>query len=260
MTTYNNTLNLASKLALDWAKEVGKIQLSYFRGNNLDINTKSNVSDVVTIVDKECEAYLISKIQKHFPTHAILGEENGEVLGSSDYLWIVDPLDGTNNFSQGLPIFAVSIGLQYKNETILGIVFAPYINEMFIAIKGEGSYLNGKKIEVSKKSKLETSVLATGFPYDKGTNPDNNLENLNKILPQIRGIRRMGAAAYDLACVAAGYFDGYWELSLGAWDMCAGALLVEEAGGEIYHFRKDRGISIIAGNREIVTTLKTLVK
>lgn len=246
--------------AQQWAHQVGLIHMQYFRGNNLGIETKSNIYDVVTRADKESEAYLLKQIQETYPGHALLGEESGAHAGVEDYLWVVDPLDGTNNFSQGLPVFTVSIGLQYKGETIVGVVYAPYFNELYTAIRGGGAHLNGQKIKVSQKTELNNSILATGFPYDKDINPDNNADNVANILPHLRGLRRMGSAAYDLACVAAGFLDGYWEFSLQPWDMCAGALLVEEAGGTIYHFRQNRNISIIAGNPLILSKIKDKIK
>lgn len=250
----------ALSLAIEWAREAGRIQLFYFRGNNLGIETKSNVYDVVTRADKQCEAYIIEQIGHHFPTHAVLGEESGEHTGTGDYCWIIDPLDGTNNFSQGLPVFTVSIGLQYKNETIMGVVYAPYLNEMYTALRGHGAFLNDKRIFVSDKNNLNYCILGTGFPYDKDVNPDNNVQNLARILPHLRGMRRMGSAAYDLACVAAGLLDGYWELGLHAWDICAGVLLVEEAGGTTHHFRYNRHIAIIAGNPEITEEIKKYIE
>lgn len=253
-------LNKTLELAVKWAQEAGRIQLSYFRGNNLGIQTKSNVFDVVTRADKESEAYLIGEIQKNFPGHAILGEESGEHAGTAAYRWVIDPLDGTNNYSQGLPVFTVSIGLQYQGNTVLGVVYAPYMNELYTALKGNGAFLNGKSIHVSEKPDLAHSVLGTGFPYDKDVNPDNNASNLSAILPSLRGIRRMGSAAYDLCCVAAGFLDGYWELSLNLWDMCAGGLIVEEAGGIVVSFRKNRGISIIAGNALLVERIREKIK
>ncbi len=246
--------------AIVWAKGAGKIHLSYFRGNNLDVHTKSNVYDVVTRADKESEAYLIEQIQQGFPGHAILGEESGAHAGNSDYCWVIDPLDGTNNFSQGLPVFTVSIGLQYKEETLVGVVYAPYFDELYTAVKGKGAFLNGQAIRVGGKQDLAHSVLGTGFPYDKDRNPDNNAANLAAILPHLRGIRRMGSAAYDLCCVAAGFLDGYWELCLNLWDICAGALIVEEAGGVICPFRENRGISIIAGNPVIADKIREKIK
>ena len=238
--------------ARNCAKEAGKIQLSYFRGNHLHIETKFNMHDVVTVADKESERYIIGEIKRTYPEHAILGEESGMHAGDSEYCWVIDPLDGTNNYSQGLPVFTVSIGLQYREETILGVVYAPYLGELYTAIRDRGARYNGKVIRVAEKQDLAHSVLGTGFPYDKDVNPDNNAANLAAILPSIRGIRRMGSAAYDLCCVAAGWLDGYWELALQPWDMCAGALIVQEAGGIVRRFRENRGISILAGNAALV--------
>lgn len=246
--------------AIAWAKEVGKIHLAYFRGNNLDIHTKSNVSDVVTRADRESEAYLLEKIAERFPTHSVLGEESGMHEKNTDFCWVIDPLDGTNNYSQGLPVFTVSIGLQYRGHTLIGLVYAPYFDELYTAERGKGAFLNGRPLRVSDKTELESCVLGTGFPYDKGTNPENNISNLAVILPGLRGIRRMGSAAYDLCCVAAGFLDGYWELNLNLWDVCAGELLVEEAGGCICPFRQDRHVSIIAANPVLVEKIRHIIR
>lgn len=246
--------------AVEWAKEVGKIHLTYFRGNNLDIHTKSNVADVVTRADQESEAYLLAKIAERFPGHSVLGEESGMHEKDTDFCWVVDPLDGTNNYSQGLPVFSVSIGLQYKGYTLIGVVYAPYLGELYTAERGNGAFLNGKPLHVSSKTELESCVLGTGFPYDKATNPENNISNLVALLPGLRGIRRMGSAAYDLCCVAAGFLDGYWELNLNLWDVCAGELIVEEAGGCICPFRKDRHISIIAANAVLLEKIRHQIK
>lgn len=246
--------------AIAWAKKVGKIHLAYFGGNRLDIHTKSNVADVVTRADRESEAYLLEKIAERFPTHSVLGEESGMHEKNTDFCWVVDPLDGTNNYSQGLPVFTVSIGLQYRGHTLIGVVYAPYFDELYTAERGKGAFLNGRPLQVSAKTDLESCVLGTGFPYDKGTNPENNIANLASILPGLRGIRRMGSAAYDLCCVAAGFLDGYWELNLNLWDVCAGELLVEEAGGCICPFRQDRHISIIAANGVLVEKIRHLIR
>ena len=246
-------------LAVEWAKEVGEVQRSYFRSGHLELETKSTVHDVVTKVDKLSESMLIERIGKCFPNHSVLGEESGEHDAHSDYLWVVDPLDGTNNYSQGLPVFCVSIGLQYRGETLLGVVYAPYLNELYTAIRGKGAFLNNVPIHVSDKTELDRSVLATGFPYDKGIHPVNNIDNLSRILPHLRGIRRMGSAAYDLCGVAAGFLDGYWELGLKLWDGCAGVLVVQEAGGHVEPFREDRGIAILAGNAGIVEKMKEYI-
>ena len=240
--------------AIDWAMEAGHLQRAKFRSSHLQMTTKSNIHDVVTEVDKACEALLIEHISSRYPTHSILGEETGQHTSSeaSDWQWVIDPLDGTNNYSQGLPIYCVSIGVQYKGETQVGVVYVPFMDELFSAVRGEGANWNGRFIHVSRKTDLNECVLATGFPYDKGTNPINNLDNVCALLPTLRGLRRMGSAAYDLCCVACGILDGYWELDLKPWDACAGALIVEEAGGIIKPFRDDRHISIVAGNKTIV--------
>lgn len=247
------------RAAIEWAHEAGKIHLKYFRGNDLDMHTKSNLSDVVTRADKESEALILGRIAASFPGHSVLSEESGTHTGTADYRWVVDPLDGTNNYSQGLPVFTVSIGLQYKGETIVGVVYAPYLDELYTAVRGEGAFSDGKRLHVSEKRDLNISVLGTGFPYDKGTNPANNIDNLAAILPRLRGMRRMGSAAYDLSCVASGFLDGFWELNLSLWDICAGALIVEEAGGVVRSFREDRGISIIAANPVMADRIAELV-
>ena len=145
--------------ATEWARRAGQIQLDAFRSADLGIETKSSVHDVVTRVDKACESYLIEKINSYYPDHGVLGEETGAHAVDADWVWVIDPLDGTNNYSQGLPIFCVSIGLQYKGETVVGVVFAPYIHEVFTAVKGKGAFLNGKPLQIGAKPELNQSVL-----------------------------------------------------------------------------------------------------
>ena len=228
--------------------EVGKLQLMNLGKENLRIDTKSTSIDLVTEVDKKSEAAIIDFIRGHYPGHDILAEESGLSADRAAYRWIVDPLDGTTNYAQGLPVFAVSIALQYQGDTVLGVVYAPVIGQLFTAIKGQGAYLNGAKLRVAEKSELAECVLGTGFPYDIATHPANNVDYFAGLIVQARGIRRMGAAAYDLACVAAGKLDGFWEMKLAIWDVAAAVLLVEEAGGQVSFFRDDRGVSLIAGN------------
>lgn len=252
-------LNECLERVVDWAKEVGKIHLHYFRGNNLNIETKSSSHDLLTVADKESEAYIISRIKEYYPDHQIMAEESGSNELVSDYCWVIDPVDGTTNFAQGIPVFAVSIALQYKGESVVGVVLAPFLNELFTAVKGQGAFLNGQLIHVSQKPDLNSSLVCTGFPYDHGTNPDNNTDNVARVLPHCRDIRRMGAASYDLCCVGAGFFDGFWEFDLKAWDLAAAQIVIEEAGGIVYHFRSGRNISIIAGNAAIVAQLKAYV-
>ena len=241
--------------AEQWAREAGNVQLSYFRNKHLSAETKSSVYDLVTEVDKKCEDLLLQKINTIYPQHDIIGEESGSHKNEGEFCWIIDPLDGTTNYNQGFPIFCVSIGIQHCGETVIGVVYVPYLDEMYSAIKGEGALLNGKPIAVSDKKELSECVLATGFPYDKSTNPDNNLDNVYRIVPNIRGLRRTGSAAFDLCSVAAGTLDGYWELNLHLWDVAAGELIVSEANGLVRPFKENRGISICAGNPTIVQSI-----
>ncbi len=237
--------------AMSWAREAGAVHLRYFRGNELDIRAKLNDSDVVTAADKAAEKVLINHIRDAYPDHSILSEESGTEEHSGEFRWVIDPLDGTTNFSQGLPLFSVSAGIEHRGATVAGVVFAPYLNEMFHAVKGEGAFLNGKRVTVSGKDRLDQSVVATGFPVDKLENPDNNIDNVARVMPLVRGLRRLGSAAIDLCYVAAGFLDGYWELNLHEWDASAGLLIVDEAGGRYTHFRTDRNISVLAASPAI---------
>lgn len=252
--------------AVGMAREAGRIQLTYFRGDDLAMKTKSNVSDVVTRADRESEAFIVRSILERYPTHAILGEEGGaRGDAASEWRWVVDPLDGTTNYSQGLPVFCVSIALQYRGETVVGVVYAPYLRELFTAVRGGGAWCrrgDGEpvRLHVSTKQRLDCSVVATGFPYDKSENPDNNSDNVARILPHVRDVRRMGAAAYDLSCVAAAMLDGFWELNLHEWDVCAASLLVIEAGGVVESLRADRGVSPVAGSAVLVEQMKRYVR
>lgn len=252
--------------AVGMAREAGRIQLSYFRGDDLAMKTKSNVSDVVTRADRESEELIVRSILERYPTHAILGEEGGaRGDAASEWRWVVDPLDGTTNYSQGLPVFCVSIALQYRGETVVGVVYAPYLRELFTAVRGGGAWCrrgDGEpvRLHVSTKQRLDCSVVATGFPYDKSENPDNNSDNVARILPHVRDVRWMGAAAYDLSCVAAAMLDGFWELNLHEWDVCAASLLVIEAGGVVESLRADRGVSPVAGSAALVEQMKRYVR
>ncbi len=245
---------------INWAKEVGKIHLEYFRKKELSIETKSSSHDLLTIADKLSEEYIIEQIRHAYPDHQVLAEESGLNEIVSDYCWVIDPVDGTTNFAQGIPIFSVSIGLRYKGKGILGVVYAPFMNELFYAIKGQGAFHNGNPIRVSNKTDLNHSLLCTGFPYDHGTNPDNNTDNVARILPHCRDIRRLGSAAYDLCCIAAGYFDGFWEINLKDWDVAAATVIIEEAGGLVVRFRNEPNYCIIAGNPLIVAQMQEYIK
>ena len=240
----------------DLARRVGTFQKDNLGKAGLAIDTKSTGIDLVTEIDKKSEEIIVNFINTNYPDHGILAEETGASRSDADYRWVVDPLDGTTNYAQGLPIFAVSIALQHKQETILGVVYCPVTDQLFSAVKGQGAFLNGERLQVSSKTGLSECVLATGFPYDIAENPANNIAYFSQIVLKARAVRRMGAAAYDLALVAAGRFDGYWELNISLWDAAAGILLIEEAGGLVVPFRNDRGLSIIAGNAAVCDLIK----
>ena len=205
----------------------------------------------MTAADKAAEKLLLDHIRSVYPDHSILSEESGADEQSGEFRWVIDPLDGTTNFSQGLPLFCVSIGIEHNGETVAGVVYAPYMDELFHAVKGEGAMLNGNPIKVSGKTRLDHSVVSTGFPVDKDVNPDNNLDNVARVMPCVRGLRRLGSAAVDICYCAAGFLDGYWEMNLHEWDVNAALLILAEAGGKAESFRDDRNVSIVAGTPEI---------
>ena len=244
---------------LAMAKEAGKIQMELFRSSHLNIRTKYNESDVVTDADKRSEQLIISTIKAKYPTHSILSEESGASTCNSDYRWVIDPLDGTTSYSNGLPHFSVSIGVEYRGETIVGVVFAPYLNECFYVVKGEGAYLNGKRITPGNKTSLRQAVVATGFPVDKDTTSDNNLDNFSRVLPRVRDVRRLGSAAIDTCYVAAGFLDAYWELNLHEWDVCAALLIAKESGAKVDNFRHDRNISILVASPTLMPLIRPLI-
>ncbi len=249
--------------AMEIARSAGKVHLKYFRTQEFRIDNKLTESDVVTTADKEAEKLIIDSITKSFPSHSILAEESGEKRGTeSEVEWVIDPLDGTTNFSQGLPLFCVSIGVKIKGKDAIGVVFNPYLNEMFHAVDQEGAFLNGKPLHCGNKKKMSESVVSTGFPIDKAFNRDNNLENVSRVMPVVRGLRRLGSAALDLSYVAAGYLDGYWEMNLHEWDVVAGRLIVREAGAiyDIWRPEGTRGICALAASPEIFPQLRQLIQ
>lgn len=247
--------------AVELARSAGEKQLSFFRNPELAFQTKLNSFDVVTEADKASERLIIEGIHSAFPGHSVLAEESGrDGTDDAEWLWIIDPLDGTTNFNQGLPVFSVSIALQHNGVTVVGVVYAPYLGEMFTALKGNGAYLNGKPIHVRRNSDIGSMVVATGMPYDRDRHPDNNLDNISRVCLRVRGTRRMGSAAIDLAYTAAGYYDAYWELNLNIWDVAAGILLVQEAGGVVGSLRENRNQSVIAGSAESLSVFRPLIK
>ncbi len=222
--------------AIEAAKEAGKF-LKYSVGRVKNIEMKQGEErNLVSEIDKGSEAKIIGIIKRKYPNHAILAEESGASESSSDYKWVIDPLDGTTNFLHGLPIFCVTIGVEYKGEIVAGVVYDPNLDELFTAEKGSGAFLNGRRLKVSSASSLINSLLVTGFPYDIAQNPDNAIGHFVNFLVEGQGLRRLGSAALDLSYVAAGRFDGFWEVNLNPWDMAAGVLFVREAGGKVTDF------------------------
>lgn len=205
-------------------------------GKNFSVEYKTNASNLVTEIDKKSEAAIIAYINKEFPAHAVLAEESGAHKTTSEYLWVVDPIDGTTNFAHGLPFFSVSIGVQKNNETICGVVYDVMNNSIYSCEKGGGAFRDGIKLQVSTNGDLEKSCLVTGFPYNIAENPDFSIERFVAFLKTSRAVRRLGSASIDLCYVAAGIFDGFWEVELHPWDVCAAKLLIEEAGGIVTNF------------------------
>ncbi|RZV88054.1 MAG: inositol monophosphatase [Candidatus Scalindua sp. SCAELEC01] len=221
------------RTAIRAAREAGKIILEYY-AKNVNAHKKGDSYNLVTAADIAAEKAIIKIIKERYPTHSLLTEESGEEVNSSDYCWIIDPLDGTNNFYHRFPQFCTSIALYNKEKPLLGIVFDPLKKEMFYAEKGKGAYLNNKRIEVSSTNKLNKSLLALGFYYERGTLMRKSLSQMKRFFYEnVHGIRRTGSAALDLCYTACGRFDGYWELKLNPWDYGAGSLIVMEAGGKI---------------------------
>lgn len=217
------------------SKEAGELIRSKFN-TNFSIEFKTNESDLVTEVDEASEKIIVDFISKKYPSHGIITEEGGTSLSKSEYNWVIDPIDGTTNFAHGLPIFAVSIGLQKKGETIAGVVYDIMQNIIYSAELNNGAYENDNRIKVNDNANLRHALLITGFPYDVRENPENALGKFAAFTRAARGIRRLGSAAIDFCYVAKGVFDGFWEVHLNPWDMCAGKLIVEEAGGLVTDF------------------------
>src|ERR1700686_5939935 len=235
-------------VAIETAREAGAILLAEF-DRPVDISYKGEV-DIVTQADRRSEQAIVTRLRAHFPKHAIVAEEGGGAESDSPFRWHVDPLDGTTNFAHGYPCFAVSIGLEESGELIVGVVYNPVSRELFTAAKGEGAFLNQKKIHVSPIEKLATSLLVTGFPSVKRSqNP--NIHYYWDFTLRSHGVRRDGSAAMDLASVACGRFEGFWEFGLHSWDTAAGVLLVREAGGVVTRFD---GQPYRLGDRELLAS------
>ncbi len=244
-----NPLELARKACL----LSGEIQMAHL-GRLHQIDFKGEIN-LVTEVDRQCESEIVSLIQGEHPDHDILAEEGSGTRKNSEHKWIIDPLDGTTNYAHGYPLFCTSIALESKGEIVAGAVYDPNRKEMFLAEKGGGATLNGEKIQVSKVGRVKQSMLSTGFAYNVGNAKENNLNHFKNFIMNAQAVRRDGVAAIDLCYTAAGRFDGFWEIDLFPWDVAAGYLMVQEAGGEITDFHGNPfsiySKEILASNRLI---------
>jgi myo-inositol-1(or 4)-monophosphatase len=224
------------EVAVAAARRAGAL-LRAHRGAARAVSAKSSPINLVTEIDRQAEALVVETIHARSPEHSVLGEEGGAQARSSTHRWIIDPLDGTTNFVHGLPLFSVSIGLEVEGRMVVGVVYDPSLDECFVAERGAGAFLDGRRLAVSETTSLGASLLASGFPYDVRETADNNLAEYAAFTRRNRSVRELGSAAITLAAVAAGRLDGYWELVLGPWDVAAGLLLVEEAGGRVTDLR-----------------------
>jgi myo-inositol-1(or 4)-monophosphatase len=213
------------------AREAGAIlRAGYNTEHHVDYK---GVIDLVTEVDHQSEAFLLGELRRQFPDHHIVTEERGIIQGSDQHIWYIDPLDGTVNYAHHIPIFAVSIAYAFQGKLALGAVYDPMRDEMFIAERGKGAFLNGQPLQVSSVNELQKSLLVTGFPYDAWNTEHDNFANFVHMGKLTQGVRRLGSAALDLSYVAAGRFEGFWEMSLKPWDVAAGGLICEEAGARV---------------------------
>lgn len=224
---------------IEIAKEAGEIIKEGF-GTNLSIDFKTDEANLVTNIDKASEKLIMDFIRKEYPTHSIIAEESGKSENYSEYTWVIDPLDGTTNFAHKLPIFSVSIGLQKHGETIIGVIYDVMRDVVYSAEKGAGTFENSKRVYVNSNSILSQSLLVTGFAYNREDEYRAAVKIFANMLTASRGVRRLGSAAIDYCYVANGVFEGFWEANLAPWDVCAGLLLVEEAGGRTSDFNGEK--------------------
>ncbi|QSX31289.1 MULTISPECIES: inositol-1-monophosphatase [Shewanella] len=252
-------------IAVRAARAAGQtIMRAYTELDRVEVSVKG-VNDFVTSVDKEAEAAIIYQIRKSYPDHTIVGEEKGEDRGENkDYVWIVDPLDGTTNFVRGIPHFAVSIALQYKGKTEVAVVYDPVREELFSAVRGRGAKVNDFRIRVGNGNDLNNAIIATGFPFKSRQHTESYMAILNEVFSQCADLRRAGSAALDLAYVAAGRMDGYFELGLKPWDIAAGDLICREAGGTVTDFTGGHNYllsgNIVAGSPKATTQLVKIMR
>lgn len=246
-TDHKNSFEFVPQMS-EIAREAGTLLMEFFR-RRVKIEYKGD-ADLVTVADRTSEKMILERIREQWPSHDVIGEEGARVETGGDYRWYVDPLDGTTNFAHSFPVFCVSLGLAFQGKRKAAVVYDPTRDELFAAEVGKGAVLNGEKIEVSKTPKLQQSLVATGFPsHKRHKNP--NIYFYHQLTLRSHGVRRAGSAALDLAYVAAGRLDGFWEFNLNAWDTAAGILVVEEAGGKVSGFR---GEKLAITDRDVVAS------
>jgi len=257
-----NPWALHLRTAVRAVREAGRIQRRSFHA--VHTVTFKGLTDLVTEVDHACEQAVVRILRKAFPDHDLLLEETRVPETGSPYQWVVDPLDGTTNYTHRYPHFCCSVALRHRGGTVLGAVLDPYRDELFTTVRGRGAYLNKDRIRVSRETRLIRSLVATGFPYDLRTAADDNLQSFCKVVPEVRSIRRSGCAALDLCYLASGRLDGYWAVKLAPWDAAAGVLLVQEAGGRVTDRKGGRNTQgpqgLVASNRRIHGKLMALLQ
>lgn len=251
------------KIAEDAARKAGRIiTRSLDKLDSIKITEKSR-NDYVTEVDQLAEQEIVKHILTAYPNHHVLGEEGGNQGPESDNVWLIDPLDGTTNFIHGLPHFSISIAMTHKGRLEHGLIYDPVRDEMFTASRGHGAFLNGRRIRVSQQKSLALSLVGTGFPFKHVQHIKPYLKTFENLFPETGGVRRGGSAALDLAYIASGRLDGFWEISLNKWDMAAGVLLVKEAGGLVSDFRGGEAYmesgNIVAGNPKILKSMLKII-
>ncbi len=252
--------------AIEAAVEAGALLRTGF-GRASVVERKEGHHNVVTEYDRQAEFLIVERLRQRFPQSYFWAEESGRsgTESADSVCWLVDPLDGTVNFAHGIPIFCVSIAAVWNEEILCGVIYQPLLGELFTAVRGEGAWLNGQRLRVSETSALEEAILVTGFPYNVAENPGNCMEHFLRFLRLGIPVRRLGSAALDLAYVAAGRFDGFWEIALNPWDVAAGVLMVQEAGGRVTHYdntvyRLHLRSSIVASNGQLHEQLLAILQ
>lgn len=259
MMNANNELHQLSLDAFAIALRAGLALKRMFRHVPLDPHTKGSPFDIVTAADRTIDRMIVEFIKNRHPNHAILTEESGQINPGAEWQWVIDPIDGTTNFSAGLPHFNISIGIKRNGDPQVGVVYDPVANRCFSAVKGGDAYCNGKKLAVSTVADLSQAVVTTGFPYDRAVNPDNNIDIAAGVAKRVRGLRLLGSAALDICFVAAGWIDAFWEMELHEWDVCAALLIARQAGAVVTPYRHDRQHAVLVANPQLTQQLLPLI-